>query len=71
LPNWVECVYLIRTKYFMVTIIKNGSSKAQIKQLVGKVQAKKKGLDAKKFSGIIKLKDHPLNIQKSMRDEWE
>jgi hypothetical protein len=55
----------------MVTIIKNGSSKAQIKQLVGKVQAKKKGLDAKKFSGIIKLKDHPLNIQKSMRDEWE
>jgi hypothetical protein len=37
---------------------------------VDKVQIKK-GLDAKKYSGLIKLKVNPLTIQKSMRDEWE
>ncbi|MCF8427956.1 MAG: hypothetical protein K9H61_04980 [Bacteroidia bacterium] len=54
----------------MVTIIKKGSSKAAIKQLVDKIQVKK-GLDAKKYSGVIKLKEHPLTIQKALRDEWE
>jgi hypothetical protein len=54
----------------MVTVIKKGSSKTAIKQLVDKVQIKK-GLDAKKYSGLIKLKENPLTIQKSMRDEWE
>ena len=53
----------------MVTIIKKGSSKAAIKQLVDKIQVKK-GLDTKKYSGVIKLKEHPLTIQKALRDEW-
>jgi hypothetical protein len=54
----------------MVTIIKKGSSKAVIKKQVEKVQTKK-GLDAQKYSGVIKLKDQPLSIQKAMRDEWK
>jgi len=54
----------------MVTIIKKGSSKHAIKQLVKKTQLKK-GIDAKKYSGTIKLKEHPIAIQKRLRDEWE
>jgi|LakMenE18May11ns_1017448.scaffolds.fasta_scaffold7186120_1 hypothetical protein len=50
----------------MVTVIKKGSSKATIKQLVDKVQVKK-GLDAKKYSGVIKLKNIPFQSDKSIR----
>ena len=32
---------------------------------------KRKGVDALKYCGIIKLKDSPLAIQKVMRNEWE
>jgi N-acetyltransferase len=30
-----------------------------------------KKLDAEKYSGILKLEDDPLDIQKRLRDEWE
>jgi hypothetical protein len=54
----------------MVTIIKKGTSKISIKHLVKKIQVKR-GLDAKKHSGVLKLKEQPLDIQKKLRDEWE
>ena len=53
----------------MVTIIKKGASKTAIKQLVQKVQIKK-GIDAYKYCGVIKLKEHPIVIQKELRNEW-
>ena len=30
----------------------------------------KKGFDATKYWGKVKLKKHPLELQKQMRDEW-
>ncbi len=30
----------------------------------------KKGVDTKKYCGVIKLKEDPLAIQKRLRDEW-
>lgn len=54
----------------MVTVIKKGASKTSIRNLVQKTQVKK-GINAKKYSGILKLKEHPLDIQKKLRDEWE
>ena len=54
----------------MVTVIKKGVNRSTLKQLVKKTQSKK-GMDTKKFNGIIKLKEHPLDIQKKLRDEWE
>lgn len=30
-----------------------------------------KRLNAKKYVGVLKLKEDPLEIQKRMRDEWE
>ena len=53
----------------MVTIIKKGISSATLKKLRDKLQPNK-GFDAKKFCGVIKLKEHPLSIQNCMRDEW-
>ncbi len=30
-----------------------------------------KGVNTKKYSGVIKLNEDPLFIQRRMRDEWE
>ena len=30
----------------------------------------KKGVDTRKFCGLLKLKEDPLAIQKRLRDEW-
>ena len=54
----------------MVTVIRKGSSKKTIMEILQKLQIHK-GLDAYKYCGVIKLKDDALAIQKKMRDEWE
>lgn len=54
----------------MVTVIKKGASKTSIKLLVKKTQ-KVTGIDALKYCGVIRLKEHPVLIQKRLRDEWE
>lgn len=56
----------------MVTVIKSGANKQIIaKRLETLYKAPKKGFDAKKFCGILKLEEDPLTIQKRLRDEWE
>lgn len=30
-----------------------------------------RGVDTKKYCGVIKLKEDPLTIQKKLRDEWQ
>jgi hypothetical protein len=30
-----------------------------------------KGVDTKKFCGVIKIREDPLTIQKKLRDEWQ
>jgi len=54
----------------MVTVIKKGDSKKQLKEQIEKA-LKTKGVDTHKYCGVIKLKEDPLEIQKRMRDEWE
>ena len=53
----------------MVTVFKQGSSKASIRKSLEKLKSKK-GIDAIKFCGVIKLKDHPLIVHRRLRDEW-
>lgn len=53
----------------MVTIIKKGLSKKAIEKLLLTQKSSKK-FDSKKHSGVIKLKETPLEIQKKLRDEW-
>lgn len=40
--------------------VESGLSKKQVK-----------GFDAKVFSGTVKFKGNPVEVQKNMRDEWE
>lgn len=59
----------------MVTRIKKGASREEIKSLLKKFQTRKKqrekSIDLKKYCGMLKLKQDPLEMQKSWRDEWE
>ncbi len=57
----------------MVLVLNPNASKSEIKKLEKKLeemQQKKKGFDAKKYCGTIKLAKDPLEIQKEMRSEW-
>jgi hypothetical protein len=57
----------------MVLVLKKGASKkeiAAIEEKLYKVKAST-GFNARKYNGVLKLKEDPLLIQKKMRDEWE
>jgi hypothetical protein len=53
----------------MVTILKKGTKRIDLDKALEKIETSKK-LDAKRFSGVIKLEEDPLSIQKRLRDEW-
>lgn len=56
----------------MVLILKKKGGKKQLKNLQTQLEdLASKGVDTKKFCGVIKLKEDPLDIQKKMRDEWK
>lgn len=54
----------------MVTIIKGSSSKEELNKQLKKA-LKTKGVDTKKYCGVLTLKEDPIEIQKRMRDEWK
>ena len=56
----------------MVFILNKNSQKSDVDNFLKKVEKKKpqKGFDAAKYCGKVKLKEHPLEIQKKLRDEW-
>ena len=57
----------------MVLVLKKGAGKKEIEAIEKKIFKKNiiKGFDAKKYNGVLKLKEEPLLIQKKLRDEWE
>jgi hypothetical protein len=55
----------------MVTIIKKGTPKDEIKKRINKVVAKNHKKDLKKYAGILKADIDPLAYQKQIRNEWE
>lgn len=56
----------------MVTTIKKGASKEEINFLLESHHKRsKKGMDIKKYCGVLHLKVDPLEMQKKWRDEWE
>jgi hypothetical protein len=62
----------------MVVKINSNSTPEQIQKALKKLgmstnesKKGKKYFDAFKYNGIIKLKEDPLLIQKSMRNEWQ
>ncbi len=57
----------------MIAILKQGDNKKSMRELLKKLQQKKtaKGVDAKKYCGVIHLKEDALTIQKRLRNEWD
>jgi hypothetical protein len=57
----------------MATILKSGSDKNTIKNILKKLRTGKsrKGLDASKYAGTVKFNEDGLAFQKRVRDEWE
>ena len=53
----------------MVLVIKHGTTAKKLSKLLKKMKTKK-GLDTKKYSGVLKLKEDPMQIQKQLRNEW-
>ncbi len=51
-----------------ITIHNKESRQTYAKKLA---QLKIKGLDAKRFSGKLKIEADPVERQKKLRDEWE
>lgn len=56
----------------MITVIKKGARKEDIKKMLQKIELiPKKGFDARKFCGILKTEEDPVDTQKRLRDEWQ
>jgi len=53
----------------MVLILKSSEDIKKLKQTLADRQIKK-GFDAKKFCGVLKVDEDALVIQKRLRDEW-
>lgn len=56
----------------MVATLKRGATKEYIDELLKKIADKTphKGVNTRKYCGVIELKEDPLKIQKRLRDEW-
>jgi len=58
----------------MVLHLKQGAAKKEMDDIFEKLWGKSKatrGVDTKKFCGVIKLKEDLLAIQQKMRNEWK
>jgi hypothetical protein len=53
----------------MVVVIKRGSTKKEIELIISR-HKKRIYFNSKKHSGVISLKENPLDIQKSLRYGW-
>ena len=56
----------------MVTTLKKGATKNNIKSILEKLakESKPKGINAYKYCGKITLKEDALILQKELRNEW-
>jgi hypothetical protein len=57
----------------MVWVLKQGATKDEIQELQKQIAdaTSKPLIDLRKYCGVIKLREDPLEIQRKMRDEWE
>lgn len=51
-------------------ILKKNEDIGKLKSKMNAARKKMKGLDAKKYSGVVKLKEDPVRYQNRVRSEW-
>jgi len=54
----------------MVTIIKKVPTKEELDKIFRSIEARKKGVDVKKYAGKVKAKQKTMIMQRSLRNEW-
>ena len=57
----------------MVLVLKKGANKKDIEAIEKKLYKEKtlSGFNAKKYNGVLSLKEDALTIQLNLRNEWE
>ena len=57
----------------MVLVLKQGANKKDIEAIEKKLYKEKasNGFNAKKYNGVLSLKEDALSIQLNLRNEWE
>jgi hypothetical protein len=55
----------------MITIIKKGTPRDEIKRRLDKIISKKTSSNILKYAGKLKTVIDPVEYQKQMRDEWQ
>lgn len=57
----------------MVMVLKKGSNKKSIREVLRKITKKssKNGLKASEYAGTVKFKEDGVVLQKRWRDEWQ
>ena len=56
----------------MVTTLKYGSKEECLSKLIERLNKRsRRGVNVKKYVGILKMDKDPLSIQKEMRNDWE
>lgn len=55
----------------MTIILKRGTLREEIDAQIKAAQSVRPKHNFKKYVGVLKLKEDPLEIQKRMRDEWD
>lgn len=55
----------------MVLVINKKTSLKEFEKLFDKMLRSKKGIDTKKYCGVLSLKEDPLELQKKWRNEWQ
>lgn len=53
-----------------VIILKKGEDIDKLKSKMNDARKKMQGLNAQKYTGVIKLKEDPVSYQKRIRKEW-
>lgn len=70
-PKLERIVILYKIGQIMVTIIKKGTPKGEIKKRVNEVVSKSPKGDIMKYAGKLQTDIDPLDYQRQMRNEWE
>ncbi|MBO6523160.1 MAG: hypothetical protein JJ971_04980 [Balneolaceae bacterium] len=52
-------------------VLKKNEPISKQKEKLERAGKQKKGLDAKKYSGILSVKETPIEYQKRVRNEWD
>jgi hypothetical protein len=55
----------------MVTVIKKGTPKEEIRRRINEIVSQKPKEDIRKYAGSLSTEINPMDYQNTIRDEWK